>query len=271
MKPDKSVSPEARLGVELRRLRQAAGLSQEELARKVNFSAAMVGFVERAERTPKQDFILRCEAALGISGPLLELWGACETTSLRWFRPWTKIEASARAIRTWQPVLIPGLLQTQDYARAVLKTEPGISEEQVEELLTARVQRQKILDRRTPPMLAVVIDECVLLRPVGGARVMADQLGHLLDLMARPCISVQVVPLAVGATNGLAGAFALAQVAGERDAAYLDNAINGQVTDRADDVHAVSLKYDAVRAWAHPLHVSEQVIREARGKHESAG
>ncbi|WP_329083764.1 MULTISPECIES: helix-turn-helix domain-containing protein [unclassified Streptosporangium] len=270
-KRDMSNTPEERLGQELRRLRESLGWSQDDLAAKIQFSSAMVGFLERAERAPKEDFFLRCEAALGAVGKLMPLFAQCEKTSPRWFRPWTKIEAEARVLRMWEPLVMPGLLQTPDYARAVLRCEPGVSEREVEELVTARIQRRKIFDRATPPMVSVVIDEGVLYRPVGGTEVMYHQLEHLLELMARPYLTVQVVPVSIGATTGLSGAFALAQIAGQRDAAYLDTPINGQVTDRADEVHAVTLKYDAVRAWAHPLHVSEQVIREMKVKYEPQG
>ncbi|GLW05985.1 transcriptional regulator [Microtetraspora sp. NBRC 13810] len=264
-------TPEKLLGAEIRRLRHEQGISQEHLAAKIQFSPAMVGFVERGERTPTQDFVARCEAALG-ARTLQPLWGECAPKNApRWFRPWTKIEAEARTIRIWEPLLVPGLLQTHDYARAVLSAEPAVSRERVEELLKARIQRQNVFDQPSPPVVSVLIDEGVLYRPVGGVAVMHRQLEHLVEMMARPCVTVQVVPVAVGATAGLSGAFALAQVAGARDAAYLDNPINGQVTDREDEVHAITLRFDAVRAWAHPQHVSEQVIREMKVKYEPQG
>ncbi|MFC6080584.1 helix-turn-helix domain-containing protein [Sphaerisporangium aureirubrum] len=270
-KRDMSNTPESRLGEELRRSREALGWTQDDLAERIQFSGSMVGFVERAERSPTEDFILRCEAALGADGKLVPLLAGCEKSSPRWFRPWTKIEAEARVLRLWEPLVLPGLLQTAEYARAVLRTEPGVLERDVEELLAARMQRQKVLDRPDPPIVAAIIDEGVLNRPVGGREVMHRQMEHLLVMVKHPRVTVQVVPVSIGATTGLAGAFALAQVAGARDAAYLDDSLNGRVTDRADEVHAISLKYDAVRAWAHPLHVSEQLIREMKVKYESQG
>jgi transcriptional regulator with XRE-family HTH domain len=266
-----SNTPEARLGEELRRSREALGWTQDDLAERIQFSGSMVGFVERAERAPTEDFVLRCEAALGAAGKLVPLLAGCEKSSPRWFRPWTKIEAEARVLRLWEPLLVPGLLQTPEYARAVLRTEPGVLERDVEELLAARMQRQKLFERPDPPIVAAIIDEGVLYRPVGGQEVMHWQLEHLLELVRHPRVTVQVVPVSIGATAGLLGGFAVAQVTGQRDAAYLDNPLNGQVTDRADEVHAITLKYDAVRAWAHPLHVSEQLIREMKVKYESQG
>lgn len=270
-KRDMSNTPEARLGEELRRLRVAAGWTQDELADRIQFSSSMVGFVERAERSPTEDFVLRCEAALGADGKLAPLLAACAKSSPRWFRPWTKIESEARVLRLWEPLVLPGLLQTVEYARAVLRTEPGVLEREAEELVAARIQRQKVFERPDPPIVAAIIDEGVLNRPVGGPEVMHRQLEHLLEMVRHPRVTLQVVPVGIGATTGLAGAFALAQVAGERDAAYLDDSLNGRVTDRADEVHTISLKYDAIRAWAHPLHVSEQLLREMKVKYESQG
>jgi hypothetical protein len=229
----------------------------------------MVGFIERAERRPTQDLVLRCEAALGITGRLQELWAECEQTTPRWFRPWTRIEAEARAIRTWEPLVMPGLFQTEGYARAVLGAEPAGSAEKVEELLRARLQRQKILNRDDPPVISALIDEGVLYRPIGGKKVMYEQLGVLLKMISRPRVTIQIVPVNVGATAGLLGSFAIAQVAGQRDAAYLESCTNGQVTDRVDEVQAVSLRYEAIHAWAYPQHMSEQVIREMQVKYES--
>ena len=268
---DGSTSPEARLGAELRKSRQEVGWSQERLAQKIQFSTAMVGFIERAERRPTQDFVLRCEAALGIAGRLQELWAECEQTTPRWFRPWTRIEAEARSIRMWEPLLVPGLLQTQDYARTVLGTEPAGSERKVEELLKARLHRQKILERDDPPVVSVLIDEGVLYRPVGGKEVMYQQLEHLLKLASRPRVTIQVIPVDIGATPGLLGGFAIAQVPGERDAAYMESCTNGQVTDRIDEVHAITLRYEAIHAWAYPQHVSKLIIQEMQVKYGPEG
>jgi transcriptional regulator with XRE-family HTH domain len=256
-------APTARLGAEIRRLRLAQGWSQEELAAKINFSTALVGFVERGERTARREFVEGCESALGLNGELKALWDECGSRSgPRWFRPWPKIEAEARVIRTWEPLVVPGLLQTPDYARALMRSEPAVSEAEVEAGVEARMQRQSILTGPTPPVMLAVIDEAVLLRPIGGPSVMHRQLEHLLDQTALTNIMIQVVPLDVGATAGLLGGFAVADVPGGRDAAYLESPHHGHVTDRASDIYAIKLRHEAIRAWAHPRHVSENLMRE---------
>ncbi|MFD2357087.1 Scr1 family TA system antitoxin-like transcriptional regulator [Nonomuraea ferruginea] len=129
-----------------------AGLSQEQLAEIIRFSPSLVGFIERAQRTPSKDLVQRCDEAVGAKGELLRLWPLISReASPRWFREWLDIEQEAQSLRTWQPLLIPGLLQTEDYARAMLRGEPGVTEEQVEKSVQARLERQIIWSRLNPP------------------------------------------------------------------------------------------------------------------------
>lgn len=261
-------TPEQALGAALRRYRKEAGWSLDQLAEKVRFSSALVGFVERAQRRATKEFVEACEKALGLNGELVELWRQLEPRSAPpWFRAWTKVESQARILRTWQPLIVPGLLQTPDYARALLRCEPGVSLEAVETALETRLQRQTIFNRPSPPILSAVIDEAVLLRPIGGRAVMAGQLEHLLEMTSRPRIDVQVVALDIGANPGLLGGFVIAQLTDGPDHAYLESPGNDQVTDRPEETQAISLRYDAIRAWAHPVHVSGALIRETMVKY----
>ncbi|MEW9556085.1 DUF5753 domain-containing protein [Nonomuraea sp. NPDC050783] len=263
------VSPEAAFGRELRRLRHERGWSLEALGAKVGYSGTMVGYFERAERPVPESFVPIVENVLGSGGKLAALWQEMDPRHpQKWFRRWPKIEAAARTIRSWEPLLVPGLLQTEGYARAVLRGIPGATEEEVEELLTVRLQRQGIFSGRTPPMYTALMDEGVLHRPIGGATVMRGQLEHLLALMDHPRFTVQIVPLEAAVTTGLLGGFAIAQLSEGRYWAYLESASDGQVTDHLDEIHAISLKYDTIRAWAHPVHVTKEVVREAMVRYE---
>ncbi|MEV0621278.1 helix-turn-helix transcriptional regulator [Nonomuraea sp. NPDC050404] len=255
--------PEVAFGRELRRLRLAEGWTLEALGARVGYSGTMVGYFELAKRPVPETFVATAEGALGLDGELAALWKEINPKHTpKWFRQWPKIEKAAVAIRTWQPLVMPGLLQTEAYAGALLRAEPGAMDEQVKEMVRARLERQSIFQRVVPPMYAAVMDEGILHRPVGGRKVMREQLEHLLTLMTHPKITIQVVPLEVGATPGLLGGFSIAQLSHGLDTAYLESASNGQVTDRADEVRAISLRYDAIRAWAHPLHITENLIRE---------
>ncbi|MEU4579991.1 helix-turn-helix transcriptional regulator [Nonomuraea sp. NPDC023979] len=257
------VTPEAAFGRELRRLREAQGWSLDAFGTRVGYSGTMIGYFERAKRPVPEKFVTSAEETLGLKGELVALWKEIDPkTAPRWFRQWPKIESAAVSIRTWEPLVVPGLMQTPEYARVLLSAEPGAAKEQVEELVQTRLQRQSIFQGASPPMYAAVIDEGVLRRPIGGKSVMKAQLEHLIALMDHPKITLQVVPTEVGATPGLLGGFAIAQLPSGPDAAYLESASNGQVTDRVDEVRAISLRYDTIRAWAHPLHVTRSVIRE---------
>ncbi len=229
----------------------------------------MIGFIERAQRPTPEAFVTRAEEVLGLSGELVKLWERIDPRAAPpWFRQWPKIESAARLIRSWEPLLVPGLLQSADYARAVLRGVPGATEEEVEEALAARLQRQTIFNRASPPIIAAVLDEGVLYRPIGGKQVMRQQLQRLLLLMDNPRITIQVVPLEAGVTTGLLGGFAIAQLSEAKDWAYLESASDGQVTDRVDEVQDISLRYDTIRAWAHPLYVTKGLISEAMERYE---
>ena len=122
-------------------------------------------------------------------------------------------EQDATALRTFEHSLVPGLLQVPEYARALLSTRMGTSQDETEQLVAARMERQVILDRADPPLLWVVVDEHALRRPVGGRKVMAEQLDHLAEMAQRPSILIEVIPLDVGAHEGVNGAFVIAEFA----------------------------------------------------------
>ncbi|GII86736.1 transcriptional regulator [Sphaerisporangium siamense] len=261
---DPTTSPLAFFGAELRKFRQRAGVSQEDLANSISFSASLIGFVERAQRFPSRDFAERCDKALESNGELLRLWPLLtREASPPWFHGWLDVEHQAHTLRTWQPLVVPGLLQTEEYAHAVIGGEPRITEEDVAKRLQARMERQTILARDKPPLLQVVLDECVLLRPIGGTDVMRRQLERLLSAAESPSISIQVVPLMLGGTAGISGGFVIAQLPARTDTVYIESANYGYVTSHSRDVDAIHSRYDAIRIEACPQHASIDRIREA--------
>jgi uncharacterized protein DUF5753 len=155
-------------------------------------------------------------------------------------------------------------LQTEDYAGAVLvAAHPAAPDGEVDRLVSARMDRQAILGREPPPLLWVIVDEGVLTRPVGGAGVMREQIGRLIMAACQPKIVLQVLPAVAGAHPGLAGQFVIAGFDGAADVAYLDNALAGQVVERADDVARVTLLYDILKAEALPRQASIDLARKA--------
>jgi len=246
-----------------------AGLSQAAMGALVPCSESLIGLIERGRRKPTRKFTLSAETVLDLNGELLRLLpSATGVSAPKWFRQWPGVEENAHTIRTWQPLVVPGLLQTPAYARAILGAEPGATQAWIEETVATRLQRQAVFERQEPPMYWALLDECALIRPIGGANVMREQLEHLLTMMATPFISIQIVPLNVGATPGLLGGFALAKGSGMPDHVSLEDAAQGSVSDREETVRRVSLRYDAIHKWAHPIHVSERLVREVAARYE---
>jgi transcriptional regulator with XRE-family HTH domain len=261
---DPTVKPLVLFGAELRKHRKRADLSQRLLAKITQFSPSLVGFIERGERTPSRNFAQRCDDALEAGGELVNLWAhLTRAASPQWFRGWLDIEQEAHTLHSWEPLVVPGLLQTDEYAREVIRGEPGITDEQLEKAVEARMERQAILSLPTRPMLWVVLDEGVLHRPIGGKDVMRHQLERLLKAVESPRVSIQIIPLMLGSTTGVSGGFIIAQLPGGADTVYIESATHGHVSNRLEDVESIRARYDTIRAAAHSQYVSVEMIREA--------
>lgn len=255
-------SPVHRFGYELRRRRLAAHLTQEGLAEKIGYSGGLVSMVETGRRMPKADFAQRVDDQLQLNGVLLRMWDECRADGVQlWFIPWLEAEQKATTLHSWEHSLVPGLLQTSDYARTLFRGEPLYQHSKVDQGVASRLDRQAIFDREDPPMMWAVLDEVVLQRPVGGAVVMRKQLEHLLTMTEHPCIAVQIVPQRSACTPGLLGAFMLAHVQGQ-DVAYLETANDGKVVASPEDVRNLRTRYDAIRVHALPQAESGQLIKE---------
>jgi transcriptional regulator with XRE-family HTH domain len=253
-------------GAELRRARLAAGLSQEQAGRRLNFSGDLVGKVETCERAPAPGFAAGCDELFphldGLFTRLLGLARRWDGPYPQWFRDWVDAEETASALRWWEPVLIPGLLQTADYARALFRAwQPASSaDENLDDLVSARLERQEVLNRVSPPLLWVVLDEAVLRRLIGSRKIMRDQLLHLADESCRPHITVQVVPAELGAHTGLLGAFIVAEFEGAPGSLYAEMAVQGQVIEKPAIVGKAALAFDRLRAEALPRSASRDLI-----------
>ncbi|MFB9680168.1 helix-turn-helix domain-containing protein [Streptosporangium vulgare] len=254
-------------GSELCKYREKAQWSQKELAHRISYSTSLVGLVETAKRAPTREFAAKCDEVLETGGALVRLWPLIGRDVYPvWFRPFVELEREARPLRSFQPVLVPGLLQTEDYARAVLRAgRPGDTDEQVEELVAARMERQRILTKPDPPMFWAILDEAVLIRPVGGPQVMRKQLEQLLELVRRPRITIQVIPLDVGAHAGLTGAFVIASFRGSPDIVYLETAAEGQIVNGPTEIETLLTQLDALRACALPQSASVALMEKAMG------
>jgi transcriptional regulator with XRE-family HTH domain len=251
----------ALFAAELAAVRTAAGLSQRDLADKINFSDSLVAMIERQRRVPSLPFAVACDTALGTPGTFARLQLHARATPLpTWFRPWAEIEATATQLRMFEHSIIPGLLQTEEYARAVLSVQPNVTADELAEIVTARMDRQAVLSRTPPPLLWAVIDELALHRPIGGAKVMSEQLMLLAHLSEQPNVTLQIIPASSPAHCGLAGAFALADIDGAAHALYLETAASGYISESAPVVSAAILTFDTLRSEALPRGASRDLI-----------
>jgi hypothetical protein len=253
-------------GAELRRARLAAEMSQDQLGRALSFSGDLVGKIETSERAPTPSFAAGCDSTFphldGLFTRLMELARRWDGPYPQWFRDWLEAEREASSLRWWEPMLVPGLLQTADYARALFRAwqSGSTTDEDLEELVTARLDRQGILDRPKPPELWVVVDETVLHRLIGSRKIMYDQLLHLADTSCRPGITVQVVPAEVGAHTGLLGAFIVAGFDNAPSILYAETAVEGQTIEKSALVGKAALAFDRLRAEALPRGASRDLI-----------
>ncbi|GII86591.1 transcriptional regulator [Sphaerisporangium siamense] len=258
---DPRESPRALFAYELRRYRQAAGLSQKRLGWLTGYSDSMVNLIELTKRRPTERFAELCDRALALDGIMVRLYAATTwRTAPEYFRPWLEVEEEATALHNWEPMLVPGLLQTQAYARAILATSPGTSGEELDERLTQRMRRQAILGREKPPMISVIVDEAVLHRSIGGAEVMREQVKYLIEIAQHPMVTIQVVPYETEAHCGLAGGFIVAERVGWPYAAYMEAQPHGRTVDEPQTIAALTARYDAIRAEALPFKQSVKLL-----------
>ena len=176
------------------------------------------------------------------------------------FRPFAAFEEVAISLRTFEHALVPGLLQTPGYARAVLGTRPNTTPDELDDMVAARLARRAILDRDNPPMLWVVVDEAVLHREVGDRKIMREQMEHLADMAGRPNIAIQVIPYSAGAHVGLQGAFVIADFEDAPPVAFLATATEGQTVEDASAVARVALTFDSLRTEALHSKASRELI-----------
>ncbi|MFJ3965426.1 helix-turn-helix transcriptional regulator [Streptomyces sp. NPDC090036] len=255
---DPSASPLDYYSYELRRLREEAGLKQAQLGAIIFCTGSLIGMIENGKRVPTRDFSERVDAALGTGGVFSRLVGLVLRSVLpTWFQPFAAMEARASYISTYQAQLVYGLLQTSDYARAVLAT--GLPDE-LDDMLAARLDRQRILDREHPPMVWVVLDEAALYRPIGGPVVMRDQLAHLLSFRGKRWVRIQVLPFAAGEHASLIGSFTAMRFGDDPDMVYSEDLISGHMTANPDTVKEAALRYAHVQAAALSVEASAALI-----------
>jgi transcriptional regulator with XRE-family HTH domain len=237
---------------ELRARREQMGLLQREFAEKAHVSLSSAKQYEAGRKKPGREFAAWCDVFYGCPGTFGRLYDGMITESYpSWFGPRVLLEEKAARIHEWEMRGIPGLLQTRSYASAVIRAcRPYDAGEELERDAAARIERQSILAREEPPRLWVVLGEGVLRQAVGGARVMREQLGHLLRLAEAQGIVLQVLPFAVTDAPGVDGPAAMFEFDGSAAVAYLEGWGAGRVVKDPEEVAAIATALSMIKGCA---------------------
>jgi DNA-binding XRE family transcriptional regulator len=261
-KLDPGKSPAAFFGSEIRRAREAAGMAQAELAHMAGYDPSVVSKCEGGEWPATDALANACDKAFPERGGwFLRFYADSHAWAgfPAWFADWVQEEQRASAILWHEPLLIPGLLQTEGYARALLTWKPDSAD--AEANLSARLGRQAILNREEPPELHVLMMESVLGHEVGDADVMAAQVDHLQTVAARPNVTIRIVPdTTYGAFNG---AFAVARCGTAFSATYIESGVRGMTLREPEAVDRAVRLFSALCAEALPWNASLDILRKA--------
>lgn len=237
-------NPATHFGRQMRKERMARGWSLHELAQRTGINAGHLSRVENGKRPPTEKIAVACDAVFPERrGWFLEYYselsGWSEVPAA--FRDWAELEVRATELRVWMPGILHGLLQTEDYARALIAVQPQVTAEIITSRTAGRMERQKrVLMRDDPPRAWFVVDELSLHRCVGSPEIMAGQMRHLIGVAAMPTVTVQVLPAVAHCAN--ASEFIIAD-----GAAYAEHVAGGYAFTDEETVAALAMRFDTIR------------------------
>jgi transcriptional regulator with XRE-family HTH domain len=256
------------LGSQLHQLRESRGISAEQAAEAIRGSHSKISRMEHGRVGFKDRDVSDLLTLYGVTDPeeraaLLNLareantpgwWHAYSDILPNWLEPYVGLEAAASVIRTYEVQFVPGLLQTEGYARALIRLGSAANEEEITRRAELRVSRQEILSSPHPPQLWAVIDEGALRRPVGGAQVAREQLSHLIEMADHPAVTLQILPFRAGAHAAMGGPFTILRFAEPdlNDVVYIEQLTSALYFDKPAEVDSY-------------LEVMEQLCLQAEG------
>ncbi|WP_037560095.1 helix-turn-helix domain-containing protein [Spirillospora albida] len=257
----KNIKPEfLSYGAEVRRLRKAAGLTQQELADLVNVTRSYITQIESGKARCRRDFALRLDRGLKSGTTLVEAWDEL-LESIKsdkypeFFANFPKAEQTAIMLRAYEERIVHGLFQTERYARFLLQDEDAVKN---------RMRRQEILYRVPCPVVTVVMDESVLYREVGGKEVMREQLEFLLELSKRERVNIQIAPIRY--IRNVWATFVIATLPDQRQVVYTAKAYGGETSSRPDELALVNETMTVLQAEALNVHDTRERIRKVIGE-----
>ncbi|MFD5803153.1 helix-turn-helix domain-containing protein [Streptomyces sp. NPDC127020] len=258
-------------GAVVQGFRKRAGMTQEELAERVRYSVQTVASVEQGRRFPTLEYVRRAEEVLDAAGILS---GAVQHLSRQpglasWFRQWARLEATALSLYTYECRVVPGLLQTEAYARAVsLNVPPVPDEHELDQRVAARLARQELLSvaRKPPTAFTFIVEEAVLMRDTGGQDVTRGLLDHVVGLVERNWnVEVQVMPLRQPAHAGMDGPLQLLETPENEWFAYSEGQENGRLITTRNEISILQQRYAKLRSQALTPADSLSLLKRRRG------
>jgi transcriptional regulator with XRE-family HTH domain len=246
-------NPVRYFGRQVRKARLAAGWTLAEFGQRTGYDPAHLGRIENGKRPATKVLAQMCDRAFPERGGWFsEFYEESRTwiATPPWFRDWVDREQRAMTLRNWYLGVLDGLLQTEDYARTIQGVTPGVTADEVNARVAARMKRQAILTRDDPPTAWFLLDEAALRRCVGSPQIMASQMSQMVAVAGLPNVTIQVVPAIAHA--GLVGGFALTE-----SAAYVETAVAGQVFEDTETIARLLTRFDTLRNEA--LRASESL------------
>ncbi|WP_043264808.1 helix-turn-helix transcriptional regulator [Streptomyces sp. CT34] len=274
-----------RLGQELRRLREAKGLTAEEVAERLLVSQSKISRLENGRRSISQRDVRDLCGVYEVEDhrivdSLMQM--AKDSRQQGWWHAFGDIpysvyiglETEAASLRTYESLLVPGLLQTPGYAEAVIPgAVPELAPDDLEKRIQVRMRRQeRVNDPDRPLRLWVVLDESALRRVVGSHLIMREQLEQLVEVSRLPHVTVQVLPYDTGAHAGMSGTFSILEFddAADSSVVYIEGVTSDLYLEKTNDVHKYTIMYEHLRAQALSADASREFIAEAAKRHADA-
>jgi hypothetical protein len=269
------------LGAQLRRLREGAGVTRESAGWEIRSSESKISRMELGRVGFKERDVADLLTLYGVTAAeereaLLKLardanspgwWHRYGDVLPGWFQSYLGLEAAAALIRTYEVQFVPGLLQTADYARAViLLGHRGAPDEEIERRVRLRMERQELLRRSDPPQLWAVLDEAALRRPIGGPQVMRAQLDALIEATTSPHVQLQIVPFAAGGHAAASGAFSILRFGDQElpDIVYIEQLTSAIYLDKRDDLDYYALAMERLCVEAAPPERTAELLARIR-------
>lgn len=263
-------TPAVMLRKRMRHMREEAGLSLRTLADEIHLPFGFLGRVERGEQQATETLVKALDRRFDTAGLFADLYIVIQEASIPDYgRECLRREPGAIRIQVFTSSLIPGLLQTEDYARELFRTSPQASEEDVEIRLAVRMKRQRILDREDPPLYWTILDEAALKRPLASKKVMREQLAHLLQITKKCHISLQVLPFSAGFHPMPGGSLTLLTMKDGATIASVESFATANFVDAPKKVVEYLQSFDVARSMSLPEDQSLDLIRSYLREYEN--